>query len=251
MTQKSNTINNYKNAPVIEALIDIRTQLVGNADLGVFVKSLQKDFPKQETLKTGVAEIQFSVSESKSSFKTSQEDVGFKLTSEISPYALQVRKDGFTCSLLEQNQYQDWLSFSSNAKKNWDKYVKLLKPQKITRVAVRYINRIDIPSLSFKIEDYFQTYPHILTNNNADISGFFLQVQIPQIKEGGMAILNQTITQPPSAGYTSIILDIDVFDLKIFAPKDKNLWDRIELLREQKNKLFEESITDKTRELFK
>src|SRR6185312_13100788 len=179
---------------------------------------------------------------------TSRETLGIKLTSTDKKYIVQFRKNGFTFSIM--NHYDCWESFSKKAKKLWKLYLKTLEPTKVTRVAVRYINRIDIPILKFNLEDYFETYPRVLKGNKGGLSGFFLQAHLPQ-KEGGFIILNQTITDPPEPGYTSIILDIDAYDLKQFEPTKLELWERIELLRAQKNNIFENSITKKTREFFK
>ena len=50
---------------------------------------------------------------------------------------------------------------------------------------------------------------------------------------------------------TSILLDIEVFDMKMFDPQENDFWRRVEILRQQKNTLFESSITQKTKELIK
>ena len=67
-----------------------------------------------------------------------------------------------------------------------------------------------------------------------DFLTFFLQIQVPQT-EGGLGIIHQTVTTPIQAGYTSILLDLEVFDFQNLLPKDNNiLWERINTLRDQK-----------------
>ena len=248
MTKKTKEQKNYNKAPIIEALIDIKTKLPEGSKLSDLAKELKKDFPNQEPINVGMAEIHLNMTKNKSSLSTSSENIGIKLSSDNSPYVLQLKNNGFTFSILKE--YNNWDDFSKKAKSFWNKYNKMFKPERVSRVAVRYINRIDIPSLKFDLEDYFETYPRVLKDNKGSLASFFLQAQIPQEEYGGMAVINQTVTEPSSPGYTSVILDIDVFDPKGFAPSSKELWERVGVLRKQKNDIFESSITKKTRELF-
>lgn len=240
----------YKKAPIIEALIQIETKpsiepnLI-EAKFSELAESIKKDFPITENINSKTMGI--NLSDNQSSLSISDTKLGIKLSNRDLPYIAQIKSDGFTFSMI--NEYQNWETFSKKAKTIWNKYKKHLKPQKITKLAVRYVNRIDIPALSFQMEDYFETYPKVIKGSKSQLTAFFLQAQIPQ-EEGGLAVINQTATQPIKAGYTSIILDIDVFDPQIFKASSPKLWKRIDLLRTQKNELFENSITNKTRELF-
>lgn len=234
----------YGKAPIIEAIIDIRVPIFSGSLLKV-VKVLEKDYPKKENIR----EETFKVHSSNTSLVSSstRQDVGYKLTSDDGKYVVQIKNNGFTFSIIKD--YDDWSAFIKIAKNLWKIYCKEVKPSVVNRVAARYINRIDIPHSQFEIQDYFETYPRVLENNEGLLSNFFLQVQLPQ-KEGGVAIVNQTIAKPIRPEYTSVLLDIDVFHLKEFSPKGEDLWKRMKLLREQKNNIFEKSITDKSRKLF-
>jgi uncharacterized protein (TIGR04255 family) len=245
MNQKIKSSSYYNRAPILEAILDFQVHLPEKADLAKAIKLIKKEYPEENKIRQETTQIQLS--EHGSTFTTNHENIGYKLTSTDKKRVVQIRNNGFSFSIL--GNYESWDAFLKTAQALWEIYHQKLKPVRVNRVAVRYINRIDIPELKFDLENYFYTYPNIFKNNQADISAFFMQVQIPQ-KEGGMAILNQSIAPPPNPGYTSIILDIDVFDLKNFEPNGKELWDRIEKLREQKNIVFEQSITDETRKLF-
>lgn len=239
----------YPKAPIVEAVIDIHARFSEDIleKLPRFAESFKKDFPDQQKISFNTVNFNISDKGIPDVSPPQKEDIGYRLSSPDSPFVLQFRKNGFSFSIV--NTYQDWEVFCKTAKKYWESFIRELKPNKVTRVAVRYINRIDIPALNFEVEDYFEFYPRVFEDKKTKISNFLMQVHLPQ-DEGGMAVINQALTEPPQPGYTSTILDIDVFAFIDCAPDDKKCWERIELLRHQKNSLFEKSLTPKTKELF-
>ena len=180
-------------------------------------------------------------------YPIAKKKIGIRLETADGKFVIQAKERGFTFSIL--STYDSWKSFSEEAFKYWNIYRRVFKPKKVTRQALRYINRIDVPELSFEMKNYFRVYPQVFEDDRmVQISGFFMQVQIPQ-QEGGVANLTQTIANPAKAGCSSIILDIDVFDNKQYLPGARDLRKRIESLRNQKNSIFEEAITNRTRDL--
>lgn len=243
MNTIKNTYKNYKKPPIVEALIDIQVQLGDNSHANLLEKLYEKikaDYPKKESILLKTAQI--DVQKEQTSFINTE--AGLKLSSLDKKYIAQIKNTGITFSIV--NAYHGWNDLYEKAKKLWSEFYTVMKPVKITRVAVRYINRIDIPALKFDLEEYFNVCPKAF---DIALSGFFLQIQIPQA-EGGLAIVHQTATVPAQAGFTSILLDLDIFDFQDFQPESDEFWKRIDILRDQKDKLFENCITDKTRELF-
>jgi uncharacterized protein (TIGR04255 family) len=237
----------YPKAPIIEAVIDLQVSPSEGFDKSVYEtieKGLSRDF-KAKNIEEMMFELQFGDDKKKNS--QTQKKIGIRLESNDGKYVIQAKENGYSFSIL--NHYDRWESFSKEAYKYWNTYKRLFKPQKVTRQAVRYINRIDIPEASFELKKYFRVYPHLFDDTeNVGVAGFFMQAQIPQ-KEGGVANVTQTVTQPVKPGCTSVILDIDVFDNKHFKPTSKELKDRIAILRDQKNFIFKSAITAETEEL--
>jgi uncharacterized protein (TIGR04255 family) len=235
---------NYKNPPLVEALIDIQItpseENLKNIEKLITSDVINSEFPHKEALIQSTTQI--NINEEKAAFNNNL--VGYKLSTIEKKYVVQFKVNSFSISIL--NAYHGWDDLYERAFRLWPQFAAAVKPQQITRVAVRYINRIDIPLLSFKLPDYFNVYPKTLEPN---LKAFSLQLQIPQ-KEGGLAVLNQTVTTPIRAGYTSIILDLDIFNQTSIQPEDSAIWKNFEILHTQKNILFEKCITDKTRELF-
>jgi uncharacterized protein (TIGR04255 family) len=125
----------------------------------------------------------------------------------------------------------------------------LANPAAITRLAVRYINRLDIPLPVSDLNNYLRTFPEVSSDLPQGLSGYFMQLQIPQEKLATMLVLNQALVPSPTPDFISILLDLDLF-LERDIPKDGiELWEVVEQMHEQKNKAFEACITEHTREL--
>jgi uncharacterized protein (TIGR04255 family) len=88
---------------------------------------------------------------------------GFRFERADARRVMQTKLDGFSYSALAP--YDEWEGFRPEAKHLWKLYRDICHPIRVTRVAVRYINRIDIPlknsdpRSSLQLEDYFKTYP--------------------------------------------------------------------------------------------
>ncbi len=245
------SVKHYPNPPIIEAIIDIQTSLteINNENIENIKAQLAQTYPLNNEIKIVSFSTQIKNDETSNSFVSQNENLGTKFTSVDNKFVAQFRKSGFTLSRLAP--YENWDNFISEAKKLWQLYCQEIKPSRITRLAVRYINRIDIPAVNFKLEDYFQTYPMIADDIKGELSGFVMQAQI-HLEDNIIAVINQAVTTSTKPKDTSIILDIDVFNMTNISSENNELtfWNKLELLKEHENTVFESSIKEKTRELF-
>lgn len=238
----------YENAPITEALIDIRV------DLPVSVAALQLLEAVHERVKDRYpgkkrrlyVEGRFSAGDEVGA-SARQTLVGFSFSSEDGKQVFQARRDGFTFSRLRP--YGSWPELRDEARRLWDIYRDVVNPEKITRVAVRYINQIDIPMSPIEYKDYFRTTPEVSPDLPQALSAYFMQLQFPQIDFEGLLILTQTSAPPPSPTTTSVILDLAVYKQTEMV-SDQDVWGLLETLRNRKNEFFEGCITERTRALF-
>ncbi len=173
--------------------------------------------------------------------------MGYGFATEDGKQIFQARLDGFTFSRLRP--YGNWIELRDEGRRLWEIYRGAVSSLKITRIAVRYINQIDIPLSAIEYKDYFRTTPEVSPDLPQGLSGFFMQLSFPQIDFGGMLILTQMAVPPPRPGTNSVILDLDVFKEAVEIHSD-GVWELFETLRKRKNEFFEGCITDKARELF-
>jgi uncharacterized protein (TIGR04255 family) len=177
-----------------------------------------------------------------------QRHLGWKLTSQDAKQVVQIRSEGFALSRLAP--YESWEPFQSESRRLWAIYRESLQPEQVTRLAVRYINRIDIPQTEVELKDFFRTYPEIAPELPQQLDGFFVQLRIPYSGIHATCVVNQTIVPPSSPGVTSLVLDIDLSREVLVPQDDAEIWGFFELLRQTKDTVFESCITPACRKLF-
>jgi uncharacterized protein (TIGR04255 family) len=98
--------------------------------------------------------------------------------------------------------------------------------------------------------EYILTTPEIAPKVPQGLAGFFMRLVIPDEKSRSIAIVTQTM-EDTQEQVLPLIFDIDVFREGAFAANGAEMWEVLEQLREYKNEIFFNSITEKTKELFK
>ena len=78
-----------------------------------------------------------------------------------------------------------------------------------------------------------------------------MQLTIPNPDIEANAIINETIENVSNSQRLPLIFDIDVFREVNIVENKQEIWATFDQLRDFKNEIFFNSITDKTRELFK
>lgn len=240
----------YKNAPIKEALFDIRV-----SDIGIPIEKIANihsqiiaNYPeiKNRIIFQGNYKV-----ESDATLKdySAASLVGFIFSNPDTNLQVQFRNDGFTFNMI--GNYTNWDEFSGEAFRLWEIYQKELKPHSITRIAIRYINNIAVPSENLKFEDYFTNMPPIPSCLPQTFESFFMRVVTPTSHGGTYTAITETIN---ADGVTSSIvpflLDIDTFKLINEDLPEFDLKTEFDTLRKIKNEVFEDCIKNKTRKLF-
>jgi uncharacterized protein (TIGR04255 family) len=176
--------------------------------------------------------------------------IGLRFTSSDEKQVLQLRRDGFTFSRLAP--YTDWEQVFAEATRLYRLYEGVARPQEVTRPAVRYINRMLFPEAEVGDFGPFLTVPPRFPSDGAVfLTGFFNRVQLQEPDSSIAATIIQTVQQtPPEPGTVPVILDIDVYEPRNFAPVPDVVLPRFAALRDAKNRYFFASITEKAAELF-
>lgn len=239
----------YPNAPITEAIIHLRVTPADGVDhalLKLNEDGVLPDYPKQEELieaaghtamipRGGVASLEQSPS-------------GWKFTSANNAQIVQSRIDDFTFTRLPP--YDRWETFRTEARRLWDMYRNKLNPRAVVRIAVRYINRIELPGDRVDLKEYFRTSPDIAPELPQELQGYFMHLRFPYPRVSGDCLINQTMVPPTRQNVVSVVLDIDLFRSQELPQLEDDIWECFELLHEGKNAIFEACITDPTRRLF-
>jgi uncharacterized protein (TIGR04255 family) len=246
----------YEHAPIVEAIIDVKVEFSGQPDGTAFATYGQKwagQLPQHADLTTFQVGIgPPAVAGTAPNIITTQgSGLGFRLSSPSNDRALMVQAQGLTYSHLPP--YTRWEDFFKEFADLWSSYVDIIKPSAVTRVALRYINQIAVPHDRFELSDFFAIFPEIPKTMPQDITGLFMQLQMPQPDLGPdvMAIINFGSGARNSKGQNTFLLDFDVFANRRLDPNSVKLLELLAAIRLAKNQLFENCITDKTRELIR
>ena len=242
----------FPKAPITEALIDIKVQLPGTVsltDLENLHTSIKDEYPDKKTRNRWEGALELRAGKEPLSTGQFQIDGYFFSTSD-GKQVVQYRLDGFTFSRL--HPYSRWEDVYREAARLWDIYKTGTKPLLATRLAARYINSIEIPSKSFDYDDYFTAAPKIPRGLPQILQHFFTRLVIPFPEQGVVAIIIQTPSDKQDPVNTAILLDIDVFaEVMNLSAEDARIHEIFGNLRKIKNDIFFNSITEKTKELFR
>lgn len=238
-----------KNAPIQEALIDLRVKLPQNiklTDIVQFHEKVRESFPNKRERVSFQGGIQMLDGKPVSMPSSGGPD-GYFFESPKRDKIVQARLDGFTFNKLKP--YENWRVFQSEALKLWKLYASIAKPEKVVRIALRYINRIEIPLPIENFKDYIVTVPEIAPTLPQGLSHFFMRLLIPNERIKATATVTETMEMTNEGRTLAIIFDIDVWKNTDYLPDSNVIWRDLEKLRVFKNQVFFESITDRTKEM--
>jgi len=244
----------FPHAPITEALIDISIELHSETNLellNTIHDEIKDKYPKKEQRVIWKGEVKYKEGEiPEISSPSSGGPIGYLFKSPDGKQIAQARLNGFTVNRLKP--YEKWEVLLKETKDLWDIYSRIANPKGLIKLALRYINRIEIPLPLSDIKEYILTVPEIAPELPQVLENFFMRLVLPKPKIQAMAIITQTMETIPAPGNVlPFIFDIEVYKDKGSAIEFGNMWDEIEELHEFKNEIFFGSITPKTRELFK
>lgn len=245
MTKKSTKRHNYLQAPIIEAVIDIKTTSSKDMNFTKLELATHEKFSRDYPIVSKQFQNEFILKPSEyPQTNPITSHPGLRFTSEDRKQILQIKEEGFTFSRLAP--YENWEKFRNEAKRLWMIYHKIVHPQYITRIAIRFINRFDFPGAAIELSNYLKIFPHL--PESYLIKGFSMQAILSQDDINSTLIITQALLPSIKPKTISILLDFDLFNEEPRSCED-NFWLFLEKLRIRKNEIFESSITNKTREL--
>lgn len=240
----------YSRAPIVEAVIDLRVSLpadISMAKIATIHREIESEYPSIEPLFTSAFTLQPGP---EIKVDASNKQVGFQFANEKKQFVMQATEEGFSFSHLAP--YSNWDTFYGEARKLWMVYLSVCRPLNVRRAAVRFINRLELPGPDIDFKDYLSTYPEIAPGLPQGVSSFAMQLQIPQTEPQCMLIINELFAPPMDANETTlpVILDLDLYREQSWqSADDDDIWAFLSQLRDVKNRVFNESITDRTKGL--
>ena len=243
---------NLLHPPITEAILDIQAELPDYVTLLKLLEfhncdNIKKRFPKRLDKISGKTSLKFSSNGKLKESSSEGQTEGYFFKSSNENKIVQARINGFTFNKLKP--YESWDVFQTEARELWDTYFEIANPVDIKRIALRYINRIEIPLPINNFKDYILTTVEIAPKLPQELARYFMQLVIPYPHINVNAIITQTIERSIKEYTLPLILDIDVFKNVSYKTNEKKIWDEFFELRNIKNDIFFNSITKTTEEL--
>jgi uncharacterized protein (TIGR04255 family) len=241
-------IRHLANAPIVEALIDLKVQAREDATASMFESvrgRLASAYPKVKTLQTFATHVGVQQGQLVAG-PASQGEAGVLCFTEDEKTVVQFRVDGFTFNKLQP--YSSWNDIYPETLRLWRLYQEVARPRQVTRAAARYINRLALPSADYG--KYLSALPQLPPELPQEARSFLTRVTLYDSHRATSAILTQAFESPVEAPSVGVLLDIDAFkDLEI-TPSDSELDSLFESLHSLKNEIFFGSITEETARIY-
>lgn len=242
-------------APITEALVDIRVK----ADPAFRTESFEK--VKQELKDSHpVATAQRGLEASISMAPGGQpmpatRDLGLRgylFKSSDGLEIVQFRVDGFTFNRLKP--YTSWDDIYPKAMRYWSVYQDVARPEDVTRLALRYINRLPLPKDNVDFDDLMLAPPPVPRTLPQSISKFLTRVTIHDEDADVAAHITQALEPDADRNHWNLLLDIDAYvDTEIpgiGTSTEPAVTSWFRKLHTFKNRIFFESVTDEALEAF-
>ena len=238
------------NAPIQEALIDIKFDPVSHADVSAAAETLANGETAQ-ILDLWNTMFEFKVELDQQPAAQQSTQIGKRVDFPERGHVVQLHNGSFTFSRLAP--YKDWQEMIDAALALWRHYADLLRVQRVTRVAVRYINLIDLPLPIENFGDFLESPPVIPNGIPQGLAGFLTRMTIPLGQH--IAIVTQSLEggQVEYRGGQALrmVLDIDVSHQEFFERERFSEIGRIlGRLRDAKNDVFFSFVTERTVEQY-
>jgi uncharacterized protein (TIGR04255 family) len=212
------------------------------------VRRLTKHYPHSNPLQ----EFSLRIDTTGGEVAVDQKPQGFRLNTDDQADVVLVFPDGIAAARLAP--YQGWENLRDCAKAAHDEWRRSTAHRPVSRIGIRYLNRIDIPLNGLSQVDlatYLGFRPHIPGIGSGPMAGYMVQATLPtDIPQWSASIASTIVTPPPLLNHVSLMLDIDIFRTEQIPGNESELWRMIDDARPIKNRVFERCITDESRKLF-
>lgn len=253
MIPASPTPPTYSRPPILEAVIGITfAESVKDSVLATVDRRFSKHYPAHQPVNNVSLAFKVDASVGATTAATEQEVVHGhrRMVPNMDELAV-LLPDSLTVAQL--SPYRGWGAFMDRFKRDWSLYKRPGKFRKISRIGVRFINRVDIPASGDVVEheQYLNLYPRV-PDALGPIVGYTMQSTFQLENIGCIATIRSATAPSPTLGHASFLVDIDVYAPTSPPMNEEGVFALLDQIRIEKNRIFEACITQRAREeLFK
>lgn len=201
---------------------------------------------------TNLASFEVQVDGTGGTAKLTQQSSGFRLNNDDQAEVALILANGLATARLAP--YPGWEAFRDRARTNWSEWRRASSARQPTRIGIRYVNRIDVPTAGGQIDlSKYLAFRPLVPNisGQRSFSGYLQQVTLLTDSPPWSATITSAVVTPaPLLNHISLLLDIDLFRTNDIPANEDALWRVTDDARPLKNRIFESCINDEARRLF-
>lgn len=221
----------YPHPTITEAVCDIHFRLPETKEWkpsfpGELFKHIQNEYPEMEPVIEMGLQFEFGPSGTGTKFVPQRQKVRFKHSTR--PLMLQLAENSLSINTFAP--YAGWKVMRSDVLAAWQHIEEILQPAVISRIGLRYINRIEKVTAEDRPGTWLIANEYISEGILSSESGFLLREELHLDAEN---ILIITLGDPPleiSSGHGAIIFDIDRI-------VERQIWAKQETLQQEIDRL--------------
>jgi uncharacterized protein (TIGR04255 family) len=256
LTMSKETLKPIKNPPIVEAVVDVECDFApGQSIIGLEKAATEKFRDRYPTLRKQFIQqfrFEFSAGNPAGTDTSDPNITAFQFLQNDERQLVQLREKGFSFNRLAP--YGSLDEYLPEIQRTWDIYRELAAPILVRVVRLRYINRLNLPvngsQLELDLDSYFKAGPRMPDEDHLAFVGFLNQHQLVETATGHR--ITTVLSAGNVEGNTLPVIFDNTVDARIDA--DPGDWQTLEAtilsLRDLKNRVFSETLTDKCLSLF-
>ena len=243
-----------ENAPIIEAIVDIDCELPPDFDLAASESTIRAAlgdaYPIGRQHMVQEHHLLSTQKDTPPEWSISQELAAWRFQSADEKQLVQFRTGGFSFNRLAP--YEGLDRYLCEIRRTWGIFLDLVEPVQARKIGLRTINQIVLPleNGSLRLEDYLKTGPRLPDGCGLTSIGFLNQHLALEPKTENRADI-VIASQKADEESLTLILDINAFHpYQEASPPWETISERIASLRDLKNSVFLNTLTEKCLKLF-
>ena len=200
----------YANSPIVEAICEFRVTSQSKWDItipGLVYEKVRKEFPNKEQRFIQRIEASEQSPDGKKHRVSTEERILFLANDRKMFIQLGSRLLAVNCL----KPYPMWNGFKPEIENAFDALCNVVDIEGLQRIGLRYINRIEIPSISVNLDHYFAFRPFVGQNLPQVLGNFIVGSTFPSSDEKDVCKVQLTNAICEKPGHSAFLLDLDYF----------------------------------------
>ncbi|MDX8391433.1 MAG: TIGR04255 family protein, partial [Mariprofundaceae bacterium] len=223
MKKRSATIS-YNKPPIVEAIIGINfSNEIDATEIMSISKKFSKYYANNKRMKKFNVGVEIVGTPNDNPITNMHEKVFRNLSSDDMTQQLVIWPETFTIS--QRAPYSGWDGFFGRFVRDWKIWKRTNKHRTITRIGVRYINRIDIPATEEIIEHegFLNIYPQV-PDIISPLGAYSVTVTSKLDHIGCKIVISSEVVPCPLLNHNSFLVDQDIHIDSSVPQKDDDIY---------------------------